>query len=145
MVARMNRSDAFGRAISTSGQVFLAAISLQCYNQPPDRVDTDRLVRELEPKYTPIPPMADTHMQASFEHLNGYSAIYYTYQWSLVISKDLLSRFDRTNLLDPKPARRYRDIVLAPGGSRPARDVVHEFLGRDYDFKAYDAWLAGRG
>jgi len=34
--------------------------------------------------------------------------------------------------------------VLAPGGTRPARDLVHDFLKRDYDFKAFDAWLAGR-
>ena len=46
------------------------------------------------------------------------------------------------NLLDPTIARRYRDEVLRPGGSRPARESVKAFLGRDYDFKAFDEWLA---
>jgi thimet oligopeptidase len=61
-----------------------------------------------------------------------------------VIAKDMFSRFDKTDLMDPKVARKYRELVLAPGGSRPARESVKAFLGRDYDFKAYDEWLAGK-
>jgi len=60
-----------------------------------------------------------------------------------VIAKDLFSKFNKSNLLDTKVASRYRDAVLRPGGSRPARESVKAFLGRDYDFKAFDEWLAG--
>jgi thimet oligopeptidase len=81
-------------------------------------------------------------MQCSFGHLDGYSAVYYTYEWSLVIAKDMFSAFNKDNLLDPVVAKRYRDLVLRPGGSRPARESVRAFLGRDYDFKAFDEWLA---
>ena len=144
LVGKMKRADAFGRALSTATQAYYSAVSLSIYNRPPDQVNTDRVVAELEPQYTPVPPMADTHMQTSFGHLDGYSAVYYTYMWSLVISKDMFSVFDKKNLLDPKIAKRYRDVVLAPGGTRPARDLVHDFLKRDYDFKAFDAWLADR-
>jgi thimet oligopeptidase len=35
----------------------------------------------------------------------------------------------------------YRDKVLAPGGSRDAAELVRDFLGRDYDFKAYEQFL----
>jgi thimet oligopeptidase len=144
MVERMRRADAFGRALGMSYQAYLAALSLDVYNRPPDQVDTDRLASELEPKFSPIPEMPDTHKQTSFGHLDGYSAIYYTYAWSQVIARDLLSRFDRSNLLDPKIAKRYRDLVLAPGGSKPAKELVRSFLGRDYDFEAFDRWLAGK-
>jgi len=27
-----------------------------------------------------------------------------------------------------------------PGGSRPAADMVHEFLGRPFNFEAYARW-----
>ena len=36
---------------------------------------------------------------ASFGHLVGYSAMYYTYHWSLVIAKDLLTPFEKTGLM----------------------------------------------
>jgi thimet oligopeptidase len=142
MVERMRRADWFGRATSISYQNLYSAISLHYYNRPAKEVDTDKILRELEPKYTPYPPMPDTHFQAAFGHLDGYSAIYYTYMWSLVISKDMFSKFDKSNLLDPVVARRYRDTVLAAGGSAPAAKLVHAFLGRDYDFRSFDEWLA---
>ena len=82
-----------------------------------------------------------THFFASFGHLNGYSAMYYTYLWSLVIAKDLLGEFQRHGLLDEKTATRYRDTVLVPGGSRDAADLVKDFLGRPYGFEAFQEWL----
>jgi thimet oligopeptidase len=144
LVERMRRADAFGRALGMSYQAYLAALSLRLYDQPPDQVDTDRISDRLEPQFSPIPAMPETHMQTSFGHLDGYSAVYYTYAWSLVIAKDMFSRFDRKDLLDPVVATRYRDLVLAPGGSKPAKELVRSFLGRDYDFAAFDAWLAGK-
>ena len=145
MVERMRAADWFGRATSIAYQNLYSAISLNYYNRPAKEVDTDKILRELEPKYTPYPPMPNTHFQAAFGHLDGYSAIYYTYMWSLVISKDMFSKFDKSNLLDPAIAKRYRDTVLAAGGSAPAAKLVHEFLGRDYDFRSFDEWLAGEG
>ena len=142
LVAKMNRADAFGRSLNTATQAFYSAISLNFYNRPPDQVNTDAIVKELEPKFRPIPPMPDTHMQTAFGHLDGYSAVYYTYMWSLVISKDMFSMFDRNNLLDPKVARRYREKVLAPGGTKPAKQLVKDFLGREYKFDAFNEWLA---
>jgi thimet oligopeptidase len=145
LVQKMRRADAFGRALQVSTQAFYSAVSLNIYNRPPSEVVTDKVVADLEPRFTPVPPMPDTHMQTSFGHLDGYSAVYYTYMWSLVISKDMFSAFDKSDLLNPAVATRYRDIVLAPGGTRPAKDMVHDFLGRDYDFRQFDAWLGGGG
>ena len=143
MVERMRKADWFGRATSIAYQNLYSAISLNYYNRPAKDVNTDAILQSLEPKYTPYPPMAETHFQAAFGHLDGYSAIYYTYMWSLVIAKDMFSKFDSSNLLDPAHAQRYRDMILAQGGSAPAAKLVHNFLGRDYDYKAFDNWLAG--
>ena len=41
----------------------------------------------------------------------------------------------------PEVARRYRDRVLAPGGSADAADLVADFLGRPFSFDAFEAWL----
>jgi thimet oligopeptidase len=58
-----------------------------------------------------------------------------------VIAKDLFSAFDPDDLLSTEVARRYRDTVLAPGGSRDAADLVADFLGRPYDTEAFSRWL----
>jgi thimet oligopeptidase len=61
--------------------------------------------------------------------------------WSLVIAKDLLTAFETSGLMDPATDRRYRDLVLAPGGSKDAATLVKDFLGREYEFTAYEDWL----
>ena len=123
--------------------MFYAAVSLEYHRRDPKSFDTTALLAELQARYTPYRYVEGTAFQASFGHLAGYSAVYYTYMWSLVIAKDLFSAFREAGLADPKPARRYRDEVLAPGGSRPAAELCQAFLGRPYDVAAYRRWLDG--
>jgi thimet oligopeptidase len=118
-----------------------AKLSLSIYDRDPKQVDTTALVKELTTKYRPYPYVEGTHFQTSFGHLDGYSAVYYTYMWSLVIAKDMFAQFNKNNLLDAEVSRKYRDKVLAPGGSKPAAALVRDFLGRPFDFKAWEAWL----
>jgi thimet oligopeptidase len=61
--------------------------------------------------------------------------------WSLVIAKDLFSAFDPANLFDTDLSYRYRDRILAPGGSEDAADLVEKFLERPYSFEAFQRWL----
>jgi thimet oligopeptidase len=145
LVQKMRRADAFGRALGIATQAYYSAVSLDLYDRPPAEVNSDQVVSSLEPDFTPVPRMKDTHFQTAFGHLDGYSAVYYTYMWSLVISKDMFSAFDPNDLTNPTVATRYRDTVLAPGGTKPAASMVHDFLGRDYDFTAFDTWLAEGG
>ncbi|CAN5861875.1 M3 family metallopeptidase [soil metagenome] len=141
LVGRLKRATDFGRALDMRTQMSYARISLSLYDRPPAQVNTDSIVSAVTRAYTPVPPMEGTHMQASFTHLNGYSAFYYTYMWSLVIAKDLFSKFDRKDLLAPEPARRYRRLILERGGSAPAARMVEEFLGRPFSFDAWRSWL----
>ena len=141
LVEQMNRAESFGRALDVRAQMMLARISLSVYDRPPAQVNTDSIVQAVSAAYLPYPPMPENHFQASFGHLDGYSATYYTYMWSLVIAKDLFSGFDRSDLLAAAPARRYRAAILAPGGSAPAAELVRRFLGRPFSFDAWQRWL----
>ena len=143
MVKKMRRASVFGRGIDTAFQVFLAQLSLNLYNRDPKTVDTDAMVLQYLKANIPYPPVPDTHFQTSFGHLDGYSAIYYTYLWSLVIAKDLFSQFDRANLLDPTTAQRYRKTILEQGGAKPAEQLARDFLKRDFNYKAYEAYVKG--
>jgi thimet oligopeptidase len=141
LVARMRRASEFGKALTVRQQMVYAKLSLSVYDRDPRAVDTTALVKELVGKYLPTPYVEGTHFQTSFGHLDGYSAVYYTYMWSLVIAKDMFSQFDSGNLLARGVAAKYRHAVLAPGGSKPAASLVADFLGRPFDFKAWEIWL----
>lgn len=140
LVERMRAADDFGKGYHARTQMFYAAMSYWFHTDRP--ADLTIAMRELQERYSPFRYIDGTHMFASFGHLGGYSSAYYTYMWSLVIAKDLFSAFDPADLFAPGPAQRYRDRVLAPGGTKDAADLVADFLGRPYTFDAYAAWLA---
>ncbi|MGZ3405436.1 MAG: M3 family metallopeptidase [Polyangia bacterium] len=134
-------ADEYGKGLWVRQQMFYAATSLEFHARDPRGLDTTKLMAELQDRYTPFKYVEGTYFHESFGHLDGYSAIYYTYMWSLVIAKDLFSVFKQEGLLNPAPARRYRRAILEAGGSKPAAELVRDFLGRPYDFGAYQQWL----
>ncbi len=142
LVARMERASSVARGVWTARQDFLAALSLTYYSRDPAGLDTTALAKELSARYTPVPWYEGTHFQCNFGHLNGYSAIYYTYLWSLVIAKDLFGEFAKSKtIMDPRLARKYRKVILEAGSARPAAEMVKAFLGRPVRFDAFQAWM----
>ncbi len=78
-------------------------------------------------------PPAYCRMAHSFTHVfaGGYAAGYYGYKWAEVLSADAYAAFEeRGAVLDPEAGRRFRDEVLAVGGSRPALESFIAFRGR---------------
>jgi thimet oligopeptidase len=141
VIERMRAADEFGKGLRVRQQMFYAATSLRFHDRDPRGLDTTALAAELQERYTPFRHVPGTYFHESFGHLEGYSAIYYTYMWSLVIAKDLFGEFRREGLLNPGPAARYRRSILEPGGGRPAAELVRRFLGRDASFDAFAQWL----
>jgi thimet oligopeptidase len=141
-VEKLRASREFGKGLHTRRQMFLSATSLELHNRTPG-FDTTALVKSLQRKFEPFrrEHVDGTYFHLSFGHLEGYSAAYYTYAWSVVIAKDLLTVFQEKGMLDTDAARRLRRTVLEPGGSEDAAALVKDFLGRSYSFAAYERWL----
>ena len=142
LVQRMRRAEHFGEALLQRTQLWYANASL-AFEAGDGHVDIEATWRDLYPKYVGPHFPEGNHMPANFTHLggSGYAGAYYTYQWSRAIALDLFSKFDDGDLMDPKPARRYREMVLNPGGSLPAAQLVENFLGRPFNLKAYQKYL----
>ncbi len=142
MVNKLKASREFGKGLWTRRQAFLASVSLEYYSRAPG-FDPEKVLAELQQKMTPFRHefRDGTHFQLAFGHLDGYSAIYYTYLWSLVIAKDLNTAFDEKGHLDVETTMKYRRTVLEPGGSKPAAELVKGFLGREYGFDSYKSYL----
>ncbi len=144
LAEKARAADDFDRGLVVRQQMFYAALSLNLYNRDPEGLDSTKLSAELRERYTPFHQLEGTHMEAAFDHLNGYSAVYYTYMWSLVIAKDMFTQFNQNGMLDPKVAAKYRETVLAASGTKQAADLVQDFMGRPYSFQAYANWLNGK-
>ena len=142
LVARMNRASAFGRGMWVDRQNSFSAISYDIYKTKPEDVNLDAVTLDDSRQYTLFTPLPETHFWASFGHLGGYSSAYYTYLWDKVIAEDFFLQFDTQNLLAGDAPMRYRHIVLEPGGSMSANELVKNFLGRPQNIVALQSWMA---
>jgi len=94
---------------------------------------TPRDVEDTVRREIAVSPRApyDRFMNA-FGHIfaGGYAAGYYSYKWAEVLSADAFSLFEEAGVLSPAAGSRFRDEVLARGGSRPALESFVAFRGR---------------
>ncbi|HEV2276503.1 MAG TPA: M3 family metallopeptidase [Acidobacteriaceae bacterium] len=141
LVERMNRASAFGRADGVRTQLFYTSYSLDVHNRPPEEIDPDAMLEEGYKRLLPYEWVDGNRMYASFTHLTGYSSNYYTYMFDKVIALDFFSQFDRSNLLEGPTAMRYRQAILEPGGSKPGRMLIQDFLGRQQTMDAFERWI----
>jgi thimet oligopeptidase len=141
LIDQMNRATSFGRAIAQRRQVRYATFAYELYRADPGTVDILALEKEIAERIDRWAPVPGTHEYASFGHLAGYASNYYTYVVDKVIAIDLYSKFDRGNAAGGEASMRYRRKVLEPGGTKPAEDLIADFLGRPWNFDAYGKWL----
>ena len=116
LVQQMRRANEFGQGIEVTQQMVLARVSLSLHDREPGAIDQNTLWKQIQARYVEIPFIDGTARQASFPHIGqaGYASAYYTYMWSLVIGKDLFSRFEGRDLMQPGLARKYpRDCLSA--------------------------------
>ena len=95
--------------------------------------------RRIAERTSVLPPLPEDRMLCSFQHIfsGGYAAGYYSYKWAEVLSADAFSAFEEAGL-DNEAAvsatgRRFRDTVLALGGSQHPMEIFRAFRGRDPD------------
>jgi len=97
---------------------------------------------EIAAKTSPLPPLPENRFLCSFQHIfaGGYAAGYYSYKWAEVLSADAFAAFEEAGLGDESAVaatgRRFRDTVLAEGGSRHPMEIYRDFRGREPSTKA---------
>lgn len=141
IIQKMKAAGSFGRADWIRTQLYYTTLSLDLHDQDPTKINLDEMTRRLYQSLQPWTWFEGNRMYASFGHLTGYSSNYYTYAFDKVIALDFFAQFDPNDLLGCDAGARYRKTVLEQGGSKPGREMVRDFLGRDEEFSAFSKWL----
>jgi len=146
LVKRVQAARDFGRGVTVEQSASLSRQSLKLHQGDPRARDARSLAREWAEREQRFTQLDGSNWPVNWEHMGNeaYSAAYATYLWSDCIAADIRTGF-ANGLMDRAAARRYRDLVLAPGGNIPAADAVAAFLGRPYDTRAFKERLAKSG
>ena len=134
---RMRAAKNFQSGLATLRQVEFALFDMLLHTDYVPgaggvHADTRSVLSTARREVAVVPrPDYDRFMHA-FGHIfaGGYAAGYYSYKWAEVLSADAFSLFEEVGVLSPAAGARFRDEVLARGGSRPALESFVAFRGR---------------
>lgn len=137
LIGKLVRSKNANAGLTEKRQLLFGLFDQTIHSRP--KSDTKSLLATLQQQILGVPMTPGTNFAASFGHLaGGYDSQYYGYMWSSVYSMDMFaSRFKEGHLLDPAVGDDYRNMILAPGGSRDAIDSLRQFLGREPNQRAF--------
>ena len=136
MINSMVAARYVNEAYFTVQQIKLGMVDMAYHSSGP-KVDTTAVWAEISKKYTPMSMAPGTHPQASFGHLFGYDAGYYSYLWALVYAQDMFTAFQNGGLENPAVGARYRKDILEPARIFEPDVEVRNFLGRPMNSDAF--------
>ncbi|MFC1845666.1 M3 family metallopeptidase [Candidatus Dependentiae bacterium] len=137
IIKKIQAFKKFDRGWFWQRQSLFALLSLAYFKEGAQK-DLEKVWRQLEKTILRnTAPDPDNHHYASFGHLLGYGACYYSYIWSRVLSQDVFEHIDKDGLLRLDAGKRYVELVLNPGGSKDPNVLMRKFLGREPNDKAF--------
>jgi oligopeptidase A len=147
---KMLAAKNFQSGMQTVRQIEFALFDMQLHHDfdPAGAKGPLQLLDEIRSRVAVVVPPEYNRFPNNFSHIfaGSYAAGYYSYKWAEVLSADAYSMFeerrDSASVLDPGTGARFRDEILAVGGSRPAIDSFKAFRGRE---PSIDALLRHNG
>jgi oligopeptidase A len=120
-------------------QLHFSLVDLELHHryQPGGKESVTDVRNRIAKTTTVLPPLPEDAFLCAFGHIfaGGYAAGYYSYKWAEVLSADAFSAFEEAGLDDlptiAATGKRFRDTVLALGGSKNPMEVFKSFRGRE--------------
>jgi oligopeptidase A len=136
---RMLAARNFQSGLAMLRQIEFAVFDMRLHSDfDPATRTAQQLLEEVREQIAVLKPPAYNRFANSFSHIfaGGYAAGYYSYKWAEVLSADAYSLFEESGVLSADAGARFRDEILAVGGSRPAAASFRAFRGREPNVEA---------
>ena len=134
--AKVRAAKNFRAATACRRQLAFAKVDVLLHSSGKDSASPFSCQREVFGHFG-LPMIEEDRFLCAFTHIfaGGYAAGYYGYKWAEVMSADCFGAFEEAGLDDDEAMRRvgakYRETVLALGGSKSALEVFRAFRERD--------------
>jgi oligopeptidase A len=132
---KMYAAKNFNVGMQTIRQIEFSIFDMMIHHKydPEGSVTPMQVLDRVRDQVAVVIPPAYNRFPNSFSHIfgGGYAAGYYSYKWAEVLSADAFSAFEEGGVLSEAVGKRFRDEILAKGGSRPALELFVAFRGRE--------------
>ena len=134
LLAKLRASRRWHAGLGSVRQLEFALFDFRLHMTPSPSADQMMTLLHDVHDEVAVLPMPDWHrFPMAFSHIfaGGYAAGYYSYKWAELMAADAFGAFEEAGVFDAATGARFRDTVLAQGGSRPIMDVYRDFRGRE--------------
>ncbi|MGO9947056.1 MAG: M3 family metallopeptidase [Steroidobacteraceae bacterium] len=139
MLQRLVGTRTFNAALDTLRQIELASFDFELHANFDVTLGANvaATLAAVRRRVAVVPAAPFNRMPSSFAHIfaGGYAAGYYSYKWAEVLAADAFEAFEEAGVFDASTATRFRDSILARGGSVDAMDAFVRFRGRQPDVR----------
>jgi len=147
LVERIKRASTFNQGFGTVEYLASALIDMKLHLEGSRDIDPREFERRTLAQLGMPAEIVMRHRTPQFGHVfagDGYSAGYYSYLWSDVITADAAEAFAEApgGLYDAAVAKRLRDHIFSIGNTVDPADAYRAFRGRD---PSIDALMRKRG
>ena len=146
LVDKIRRSATFNQGFATVEYLAAALVDMKLHLAGEQKIDPDVFEREALVQLGMPKEIVMRHRTPQFLHVfasDGYSAGYYSYLWSDVITADAFGAFtEGKGPYDRAVAERLRKFVFSVGNTVDPADAYRSFRGRD---PKIDALMKKRG
>jgi len=133
MLEQLRLSRVFQAGMATVRQIEFALFDLRLHRDFDPNLGgrVAATLQQVRDQVSVLQPPAWNRMPCSFSHIfaGGYAAGYYSYKWAEVLSADVFAAFEESGFA-AETGHRFRDTILANGGSKPAAELFEAFRGR---------------
>jgi peptidyl-dipeptidase Dcp len=146
LVDRIKRSATFNQGFATVEYLSAALVDMKMHLAGDQKIDADTFERETLTQLGMPKELVMRHRSPQFLHVfgsDGYSAGYYSYLWSDVLTADAFGAFvEGKGPYDKAVAERLRKDIFSVGNTIDPADGYRTFRGRD---PKIDALMKKRG
>jgi oligopeptidase A len=139
LLQRLVGTRTFNAALDTLRQIELASFDFELHANfdPGVGANVAETLAAVRRRVAVVQAAAFNRIPASFAHIfaGGYAAGYYSYKWAEVLAADAFEAFEEAGVFDAATATRFRESILARGGSIDAMDAFVRFRGRQPDVR----------
>ena len=136
LVDKIKRARTFNEGFETTEFLEAGLLDMAWHTLPPglEQTNVDSFENAaLAQRHVLIPEVPPRYRSTYFAHIwdGGYDANYYAYLWSELLDDDAFAWFTEHGGLTRANGQRFRDMILAAGGSGDMGVLYRAFRGRD--------------
>ena len=136
----LKNSRGFQSAMMMVRQIEFALMDFELHSfySTEEKEDILDLAARIREEVSVIKPPEYARQLHSFSHIfaGGYAAGYFSYKWAEVLSADAFGLFEETGILNTQTGAKFKNTILAAGGSVDPMILFKSFRGREPQIEA---------